>query len=74
MQHSPSGTTQNPSGPGCDMLDHYFLSDVYFPWSSTAHHTALSFSVWHPNEGKEEPQYPNMCKNQATNMRDTQFQ
>jgi hypothetical protein len=55
-------------GAGCDVLDTSFLSDLYFPLSSTLHHTAPSISVWHPNEGKEEPQYANVCKNQVTNM------
>jgi len=68
MQHSPSVPTQHPSGPGCDMLDTSFLSDVYFPWSSTLYHTTPSISVWHPNERKEETQYANVCKNQVTSM------
>ena len=67
-QHSPSRPTQHPSGPSCDVLDTSFLSDVYFPWSSTPHHTASSISVWHPNEGKGEQLYANVCKYQATNV------
>jgi len=50
------------------MLYTSFLSDEYIPWSSTMRHTVPSIYVWHSNEGKEEPQYVNVCKNQGTNM------
>ena len=53
------------------MLDTSFLSDECIPWSSTLRHTAPSIYVWHSNEGKEEPQYVNVCKVKQQTVRYT---
>ena len=73
MEHQPSGTAQYSSIPGCSEWGSSFLSDESCPTLSAPCHTSLSVSCLHPNEGKYEQNVSVKCKNQATNMWDTQF-